>query len=191
MRIIAGSLRGRPLATPEGLATRPTSSRARQALFDILTHRPPGLEGRHVVDLFAGSGALGLEALSRGAASVVMVEKDRAAAAVIRHNIEKLGVERSATLLVADATKLPRARRAYDLVLADPPWGESVVPAVLRGLAAGGWLAADGLVVLEQRFDSDIVPEPPFAIVDERRYGKTSFVFLARAEASAPDAPAD
>ena len=185
MRIIAGRHRGRRLVTREGLGTRPTAARAREGLFDILTHRPPGLDGAHVVDLFAGSGALGLEAVSRGAASAVLVERDRAAASAIRQNIQALGEASTATLLAADATRLQRSKRAHDLVLIEPPWGVDVLEPVLRGLDQGCWLKPEGLVVLEHRIRAGLVPTTGFTIVDERHYGKTSFLLMVQDRGSA------
>lgn len=155
-RIIAGALRGRVLATPEGLATRPSSARVRQALFDILAHAPwakdgsgQAIAGRTVLDVFAGSGALGLEALSRGAARASFIESDRAACQAIRRNIEACRAGDRAVLIAADALAPPRAAMPHDLVLLDPPYGMGLVPCALDALAEAGWIAPGALIAAE------------------------------------------
>src|SRR5580765_7936964 len=144
MRIIAGKWRGRPLEAPPGLATRPTSDRVRETLFSMLASRLGSLEDLRVADLFAGSGALGFEALSRGAALATFVESDRAASEMIRRNADKLGA--SVQLLTGSALALPRSE-PFDLVFADPPYapgaGTSIVQSVMKAewLAPGGWMS--------------------------------------------------
>ena len=146
MRIIAGKWRGRPLDAPPGMATRPTGDRVRETLFSMLASRLGSFEDLRIADLFAGSGALGLEALSRGAASAMFVESDSKAAAVIRRNAEKLGAPFD--LLSGSALSLPRAE-PFDLIFADPPYekgsGSAVVCAVeiAEWLALGGWLSIE------------------------------------------------
>lgn len=146
MRIIAGKWRGRTIDAPPGQGTRPTADRVRETLFSMLTSRLGSFEDLRVADLFAGSGALGLEALSRGAASVTFVENDSAAAATIRRNAVRLGT--TAQVLGGSALSLPRAD-AFDLVFADPPYadgsGNAVVGAVLNAewLAPGGWMSVE------------------------------------------------
>ena len=148
MRIIAGQFRGRPLQAPAGIATRPTADRVREALFSMLASRLGSFEGLRVADLYAGSGAFGLEALSRGAAHATFVDTDRGAAAAIKTNGDKLGVGDRIRILAASALTLPRSD-AFDLILADPPYaagsGSAVVKAVLQSdwLAPGGWLAVE------------------------------------------------
>jgi len=184
-RIIAGVAGGRTLRTPPGSSTRPTSDRVREALFSALDARD-AVRGSRVLDLYAGSGALGLEAASRGAASVVLVESDRRAADVIARNIRDLGlagvqVRRSAVgaLLAAE----PGPSDAADLVLVDPPYDvdEDALAVVLRRLGAG-WLAPGGLVVVERSTRS---PEPtwPDGIrreVEPRKYGETTIWYATR-----------
>ena len=184
-RIIAGVAGGRTLRTPPGSGTRPTSDRVREALFSALDARD-AVRGSRVLDLYAGSGALGLEAASRGAASVVLVESDRRAADVIARNIRDLGlagvrVLRSAVgaLLAAE----PGPSDAADLVLVDPPYDvdEDALAVVLRRLGAG-WLAPGGLVVVERSTRS---PEPtwPDGIrreVEPRKYGETTIWYATR-----------
>ncbi len=176
-RIIAGSAGGRRLRTPPGAGTRPTSDRVREALFSALDARDL-LAGARVLDLYAGSGALGLEALSRGAAAVVLVESDRGAASVVRANAEALGFGTTATVVtttVERAVALP-ADVPFDLVLLDPPYAvdEAVLDRVLARLAQA-WLAPGAMVVLERSSRS---PEPgwPARLVAEkpRRYGETT-----------------
>ena len=146
MRIIAGAWRGRPIEAPPGQGTRPTADRARETLFSMLASRLGSFEGLRVADLFAGSGALGLEALSRGAATCVFVERDPAAAAVIRRNVEKLGA--AAHILSDSALALPRAE-PFDLIFADPPYTEGSGSAVVASVASAGWLVPGGWMSVE------------------------------------------
>lgn len=183
MRIVGGTLKGRTLAAPAGRETRPTSDRAREAVFNVLAHAPwsPGLEGRRVLDLFAGSGALGLEAISRGAAFALFVETDAAARGVLRDNIEVLGLFGVTRIHRRDATDLgakPAGLGAqFDLVFLDPPYGRGLGEAALAQLSAGGWISADALIVLECGAD-----ETPslhgFTPLDERAYGAAKILFL-------------
>ncbi|MCF3947504.1 16S rRNA (guanine(966)-N(2))-methyltransferase RsmD [Acidiphilium sp. AL] len=171
-RIIAGVLRGRVLATPEGLATRPSSARVRQALFDILAHArwaEHAIVGRTVLDVFAGSGALGLEALSRGAARATFIEADRAACVAIRRNIDACRVGDQADLVAADALAPPRAAMPHDLVLLDPPYGAGLIPRALDALGKAGWIAPDALIAAEFG-RADPIPND-IAILAERIHG--------------------
>ncbi len=165
MRIIAGKHRGRPLRAPEGRSVRPTSDRAREALFDILAHGRfadrPVFQDARVLDAFAGTGAFGLEALSRGAAHATFIEKDRGVLAALRSNIAALGEERSATVLATDALKPPPA----------------AAPA-LTALAEAGWLAAGALCVVEVAAKQKLAPPAGFEVLDERKYGAARLVFL-------------
>ena len=150
LRIIGGVWRGRSIAVPPE-SVRPTSDRAREAVFNRLIHGFADhvfrLPGAVVVDAFAGSGALGLEALSRGAARATFLERDSATAALIKANIATLGAEDRAAVIGADATAPPRATEPCDLLLIDPPYGENVMTASLMGLARAGWLQPGALVV--------------------------------------------
>lgn len=156
MRIIAGAWRGRRLVAPDGDTTRPTADRARQALFDRLAHAPWAgremLEGAGVLDAFAGTGALGLEALSRGAANAVFIERDRRALAALRANVAACGAQARSQVIAGDATRPPPGR-ACGLVLLDPPYGKGLVPAAVAALGAAGWLAPAALVVAEMGSD--------------------------------------
>ncbi|HUZ72790.1 MAG TPA: 16S rRNA (guanine(966)-N(2))-methyltransferase RsmD [Stellaceae bacterium] len=190
MRIIAGIHRGRRLEAPAGLAVRPTGERAREALFDILAHgrfgAAPAFEDARVLDAFAGTGALGLEALSRGARFATFLERDRAARAALARNIAALGESARAAVLTADALHPPRATGPCDLVFLDPPYGEDLAAPALAALAAAGWVAADAIAVVELPAREAFAPPAGFIVADERRYGAARIVFLRYAVAPAP-----
>jgi 16S rRNA (guanine966-N2)-methyltransferase len=166
MRIVAGRWRGRALMAPEGLATRPTSDRARQALFDSLWHAPwagrGSIEGATVLDAFAGSGALGFEALSRGAARAVFLDSSRAAVTAIRRNASALGAGDAVSVLAADALAPPRGE-ACGLVFLDPPYGKGLVSLALAALAARGWIAPGALIVAETGSAEAVPHDSPLA----------------------------
>lgn len=158
MRIVAGAFRGRALRAPAGAATRPTAERVRQALFDMLMHAPWGgrdlLAGARVLDGFAGTGALGLEALSRGAAAATFFETDRAALAALRANIAACGTEAHARVVPRDVTR-PGPGSPHDLVFLDPPYGQGLVERSVNALRAECWLRPGTIVVAETgRLDS-------------------------------------
>lgn len=178
MRIVAGALRGRRLRVPPGLALRPTGDRAREALFSILAHGEPPLAGAAFLDVFAGTGAVAIEALSRGAAKAVLVENDPRALATLRANLEALGVTESATVLRADATRLGRAREAFTIAFLDPPYHSGLAMDALAVLLRGGWLAPDARLVVETASDEKLAPPTPLEIDDTRRYGAARFHFL-------------
>ena len=169
MRIIAGAWRGRPLLSPPGLATRPTSDRAREALFSMLQSRLGSFEDLHVVDLFAGTGALGLEALSRGAARCTFVETDRVAIDTLRRNVAKLGAEDRADVRQQDATRI--AGGPYHLVFLDPPYRSGLGQQALANIAAAGALAPGALISVETARDES-VDVPGLELDSERIYGK-------------------
>lgn len=189
MRIVGGEFRGRTLAAPPGRDTRPTSDRARQAVFNILEHAPwsPGLQSRRVIDLFAGSGALGFEALSRGAAFALFVETDEAARGAIRDTVETLGLFGRTRIHRRDATDLGvrpgSAGEAFDLAFLDPPYRLGLGERALARLAEGGWLADDALVVMEDAADAPGAPTPGFEPLDARTYGVAQIRFLRRSPA--------
>ncbi len=191
MRIVAGKHRGRRLEAPAGRRVRPTADRAREALFNILDHggwARSGTEqgggsilaGARVLDAFAGSGALGLEALSRGAAHATFMDRDRAALETVRRNAETLGEGRGSVSLVrADATDPPRADAPASIAFLDPPYGEGLAEPALTALAAAGWLADAALAIVELPAKA-AAPEPPpgFTRLDDRTYGAARLVFL-------------
>ena len=182
VRIIGGKHRGRRLAAPEGLSVRPTSDRAREALFDILAHgrfgERPVYEEARVLDAFAGTGAFGLEALSRGAAQASFIEKDRAALAALGANIAALGEQKNAAVLAGDALRPPRAGAPASLAFLDPPYGEDAAAPALVALAAAGWLAPEALAVVEMAARQTLTPPEGFTLLEERRYGAARIVFL-------------
>ncbi len=185
MRIVAGRLRGRQLvAVGAGDAAahlRPTSDRVRESLFNLLVHGPygppPPPQGRRVLDLFAGTGALGLEALSRGAIHTTFVDNGAASLGLLRANVARLGVADAVRILAADATGLgtnPEAR--FDLVFLDPPYRRGLGERAFAAANAGGWLAPGGLVVWEEA--AAPAPPPGLTLLDTRRYGDTMITLL-------------
>ncbi|HXP96085.1 MAG TPA: 16S rRNA (guanine(966)-N(2))-methyltransferase RsmD [Telmatospirillum sp.] len=179
MRIVAGRHKGRVLQAPEGLATRPTADRAREALFNILGHGAPSLEGALVLDAFAGSGALGFEALSRGASHATFMETDGSAFAIIYANAKKLGVEPQSSIQRIDATRPPKASAPCQIVLMDPPYKSGLAKPALLALLAQGWIASDAVVVVEVAAGEDFSsPSKDLMIIDERKYGAARMVFL-------------
>jgi 16S rRNA (guanine966-N2)-methyltransferase len=184
VRIVGGELRGRALAAPAGLTTRPTADRVRQTIFDILAHAygDPVKDAR-VLDLFAGSGAVGLEALSRGAAFALFVEQDLTARGLIRQNAEALGVLGRTRIFRRDATSLgPIGNVApFTLVFADPPYRQALGERAIISAINGGWLAAGALVVLEEAATAEIRPPPGLALREARRIGDTQVAFLGAA----------
>jgi len=186
MRIVGGRHRGRRLVGPADRRIRPTADRARQALFDLLAHGPYGTEkgpaprGQAVLDAFAGSGALGLEALSRGARQVTFLETDREALRLIVRNAASIARAGEIAVLNRDATQPGRAPLAHDLALLDPPYGSGLAASALAALAAAGWLTADAIAVTELGRDEAFEPPAGFAAVDERGYGAARLVILRR-----------
>jgi 16S rRNA (guanine966-N2)-methyltransferase len=188
MRIVSGLYRGRALIAPPGDATRPTSDRAREAVFNVLQHAAwsPGLEGARVIDLFAGSGALGLEALSRGAAFCLFVETDAAARGAIRDNAETLSARGElfgrTRIHRRDATDLGQRPGAdgppFDIAFLDPPYGKGLGERALAELIAGGWLAPGALAVFERGADEPDLAMPGFEVLDARRYGAARVLYL-------------
>ena len=187
MRIVGGRFKGRTLAAPSSRAIRPTSERLRESIFDILEHRFPGhIEGARVVDLFAGSGALAIEALSRGARFALFVDNGAEARAVLRANVEAFALGGVTRIWRADATKLGAAPAGGPFALAflDPPYGASLAGPALASLVGGGWLEQDALVVVEEAAKAEIAAPAGLASVDERTYGDTR-IAIFRAEATA------
>lgn len=183
MRIVAGRFKGRALTSPQGAATRPTSDRARAAVFNMLEHSPwrRPIAGARVIDVFAGTGALGLEALSRGAACALFVETAPAALAALRANISAIGAADAARVLVRDAVGLGRCvEQAFDVAFLDPPYRKGLAQAALAALCAGGWLATDAIVIVEQAPDEPDVASDGLDLLDVRRYGAARVSILGR-----------
>jgi 16S rRNA (guanine966-N2)-methyltransferase len=178
MRIVAGKFRGASIEAPRGLATRPTSDKVRQALFNVLEHGAPDFDfdGARVLDLFAGSGALGLEALSRGARFCVFVDESAAARAAIRRNVEALGLTGASKIWRRDATRLGPVGtlQPFDLVFCDPPYGKSLGERAIAAAVDGAWIRDDAIAVIEERADHSFVWPHPFVEIDARRYGDTA-----------------
>ena len=184
MRIGGGAWRGRALQAPRSQAIRPTSDRLRESVFDILAHRfGDPVAGAAVIDLFAGAGALGLEALSRGAARAMFVDDGIEARALLRANIEALGAGGVTRVFRRDATKLGAAPpgEAFSLAFLDPPYGKGLATRALASLVSGGWLAKGALLVIEEAADAEVDLPEGLAREDERRYGGTQFIFARRA----------
>ena len=174
MRIVGGRLKGRALSAPASRAIRPTSERLRELIFDILEHRFPGhIEGARVVDLFAGTGALAIEALSRGARFALFVDNGAEARALLRANVEGLALGGVTRIWRADATKLGSAPTGGPFALAflDPPYGQGLAGPALSSLVEGGWLEPDALCVVEEDAKADIAAPAGLERVDERVYG--------------------
>ncbi len=180
MRIVAGRLKGRVLAGPKSNGIRPTTDRMRESLFNILAHGYDDIVAEaRVLDLFAGTGALGIEALSRGAAFAVFADIGAEARGLLRENIETLGLGGATRILRRDATKLgPAAPFApFTLVFLDPPYGKGLGEAALASALAGGWLAPGALAVLEERADAEIALPAGLERLDRREAGDTQLIF--------------
>ena len=187
VRIVGGEFRGRGLAAPKTQAIRPTTDRSRESLFNILSHAHPAvLDGTRVLDLFAGTGAVGIEALSRGARSALFVESGVEGRGVIQKNIETFGLQGRARLFRRDATKLGPSGTmgAFDLVFADPPYGKGLGERALVSAAAGGWIRDGALIVLEEEAAADPDPGEGFELLDSRAFGDTVMRFFRYNEAN-------
>lgn len=190
MRIIAGEWRGRKLTAPKGEGTRPTADRARETLFAMLTSRLGNFAGLQVADLFAGSGALGLEALSRGAEQCLFVEQDRAAVDVIRGNIAALGAQGRCRVEVASVMQLRAAPRPLDLILVDPPYQSGAGEVALDRLLRLGWIGAETWIALETGFKEDVAVKG-LTLDAERRVGKGKLSLLRLANPTADPVSAE
>lgn len=183
MRIVAGKYRGRRLAAPEGTATRPSSDRTRESLFNILEAGRIGggaslLPGARVLDAFAGTGALGLEALSRGAGAVTFVENFTPALNALKQNLASLEAEDRCHLIEGDVLRLGRAPAAHGIALLDPPYNQGLAEPALLRLAEGGWLAEGAILAVELMKSEAFAVPAGFEALDERVYGKAKLVFL-------------
>ena len=182
MRIVAGIHKGRALSGPKSNATRPTTDRVREAMFNILSHSIDGFSftDARVLDLFAGTGALGLEALSRGAGFVLFIEQSAAARGLVRNNAETLGATGQVKIWRRDAAHLAQLDNIppFNLVFADPPYGKGLGDRALAGLVVGNWLADGAIVVIEEAKSAEITIPDQFETIATRDYGDTTAYFL-------------
>jgi 16S rRNA (guanine966-N2)-methyltransferase len=181
VRIVAGEFRGRPLLAPSDERIRPTADRVRQTVFDVLVHAyGDPVRAARVLDLFAGTGAFGIEALSRGAASVLFVEDGAEARGLIRGNVEAFGLTGRTRIFRRDATRLGDAGTVapFTLAFADPPYGQGLGEKALAAAVAGGWLAPDAVVVLEEAGSVAITPIAGLRLAETRHIGDTAVHFL-------------
>ncbi len=185
MRIVGGRFRGRALEAPSGRDLRPTADRVRESIFNVLAHGVDGFDfdGLTVLDVFAGTGALGLEAMSRGCVHGVFIDADPSAQALTRKNAGALGLGRAVTLLKLDATRLPPppriAKTPAGLVFLDPPYEKGLVAPALKGLVNKGWIKQGCVCVVEVAAKEEFDPPREFEILDERTYGAARVIFLA------------
>jgi 16S rRNA (guanine966-N2)-methyltransferase len=181
MRVVGGTMRGRNLAAPKSQNVRPTADRLRESLFNILMHAyGDPVSGARVLDLFAGTGALGIEALSRGAAFTLFVDEGSEARALLRENVEALGLGGTTRIFRRDATKLGPVYpvEPFSLAFLDPPYGKGLAEKALLSALAGAWFTADALIVVEEAVTSKFVAPEGFEEIERRAYDDTEFVFL-------------
>jgi len=181
MRIVGGEFRGRTLATPKSSDIRPTTDRTRESLFNILSHAYPDvLDGSRMIDLFAGTGAMGLEALSRGVKAVLFVENSVEGRGLLWSNIEALGLAGRTRIMRRDATRLGPANRIepYDFLFADPPYGKGLGEKAMAAADDGGWLKPGALAILEERTDVQPALGPCYAPLEAREFGDTRMHFF-------------
>ncbi|MGB0574632.1 MAG: 16S rRNA (guanine(966)-N(2))-methyltransferase RsmD [Alphaproteobacteria bacterium] len=188
MRIVGGKHRGRQLLAPPGRELRPTSDRVRESVFNILTQGGEALGGHNwvqgalVIDGFAGTGAMGLEAVSRGAAHATLLDNQNVALGCCRDNIESLNEEENIDVYYADCLKLKTAPQPCSLIFLDPPYGLGLTVPALESLVSTGWVADKAIAVLEVDRTEEIQPPPAFSILDERQYGKAKILFLGNSQ---------
>src|SRR6185503_14396173 len=181
MRIVGGRLRGRALAAPKSQGIRPTADRLRESLFNILMHAyADPISGARVLDLFAGTGALGLEAISRGAAFALFVDDGAEARALLRQNVEALSLAAVASIFRRDATRLGPAHpvEPFSLAFLDPPYGKQLAEKALASARDGGWLTGEALIVVEEAADAGFKAPEGYEELERRTYDDTEFVFL-------------
>jgi 16S rRNA (guanine966-N2)-methyltransferase len=181
MRVVGGKLRSRPIAGPKSQAVRPTSDRSRESLFNILMHAyGDPITGARVLDLFAGTGALGIEAISRGATYVLFVDDGVEARALLRDNVETLGLGGVTRIFRRDATTLGPAHplEPFDLVFLDPPYGKELAEKALASAREGGWLKPQAMIVVEEAADARFTAPDGFEELERRTYDDTEFAFL-------------
>jgi 16S rRNA (guanine966-N2)-methyltransferase len=180
-RIVAGRFRGRRLEVPAGRTVRPTTDRMRERVFSMLMHgRYPDMHGARVADLFAGTGALGLEALSRGAEHITFVEKATQSIACIRKNIGALKADSACNILQVNATSLPQTGDPFDFIFMDPPYHQDLVTQALEGILAQDWLAPEGVIICELGSDETLNLPSELDLVDERTQGAQRIIFASK-----------
>ena len=180
MRVVGGRFRGRALAGPKSDAIRPTSDRLRETIFNVLAHGyGDPVEDARVIDLFAGTGAMGIEALSRGAAFCLFIDDGAQARGLIRENVEAFGLGGATRLFRRDATRMGAAgpNPPASLVFCDPPYGKDLGPRALKSCADGGWLSPGALVVIEEAQGSAVTLPEAFEELERRDYGETKVLF--------------
>src|ERR1700757_4391651 len=185
MRVVGGRLKGRNLASPSSNDIRPTADRLRESVFNILIHAyDDPIEGARVLDLFAGTGALGIEAVSRGAALALFVDEGAEARALLRENVATLGLGGTSKIFRRNATELgdPNPLAPFSLAFLDPPYGQGLATAALDSARAGGWLTPDALIVVEEATKAQFAAPKGFRELDRRRYDDTEFIFLRLSE---------
>ena len=181
MRIISGKHRGRRLEVPEGKSVRPTTDRMRERVFSMLQHhRYPALLGARVADLYAGTGALGLEALSRGASHVTFVEKSQSTFSCLKKNVATIKEEDSTNLMKISARALPFANDPYSVIFMDPPYHKGMVEPTLHCLLERDWLADGGLIIAELAVDDELTIPEALNIIDDRKQGQQRMLFMMR-----------
>lgn len=184
LRIISGQFKGRRLDAPDGPQIRPTSNRLRERIFSILQSRVGSLEGLSVADIFAGTGAMGIEAVSRGAAKAWFVEKHEDSLELLRGNLEKIGIAGLVRVIAADARQLPKADEAFNILFLDPPYRRRLAEPTLTSLVECGWAGNESLVIVEIATDDRFDLPDGFRMVDERQQGNNRVVFAVFAGAS-------
>lgn len=178
MRIIGGEYGGRKLIPPKGDKIRPTTDRMRETIFNILGHSPVSLKGARVLDVFAGTGALGLEALSRGAAHATFFDKDPTALALVKKNIAVIGAEDKTTIKCIIVPDVPRYPAPYDIIFIDPPYNLTVINDTLDSLRKNEYFASDHLIIIERSSTNSLIYPDYFDIYKEKTYGDSHVSFL-------------
>lgn len=180
-RIIAGEFRGRRLEVPTGRDVRPTTDRMRERLFSMLAHhRYPDLDDARVADLYAGTGALGLEALSRGASHVTFVEQARPSLAALRSNIATLKAEHATKVITGSAIRLPRADTPFDFIFMDPPYRQELISPTLKSLDQQGWLRSGSILICELATDETFETPNGYELLDDRKQGQQRILIMSK-----------
>jgi len=180
MRIIGGAYGGRKLAAPKDKNIRPTTDRMRETIFNILEHSSDSIEGANVLDVFAGTGALGLEALSRGAAHATFFDKDPAALRLVKRNVALLAVGEKSTVRGVSAPILPACRKAYDMVFLDPPYNLTVINDTLISLVKNYYLSDSCMIIIEYSSSNQLILPDYFTVIKEKIYGDACFSILKK-----------